>query len=34
VAEGHDGRFEIISWTQTGHGADAAIALPPAAKAA
>jgi UDP-2,3-diacylglucosamine pyrophosphatase LpxH len=34
VAEGHDGRFEIITWTQTGHDADVAVALPPAAKAA
>jgi hypothetical protein len=34
VVEGHDGRFEIITWAHTGHGADAAVALPPAAKAA
>jgi hypothetical protein len=34
VVEGYDGRFEIITWTHTGHVADAAEALPPAAKAA
>ena len=34
VAEGHDGRFEIITWTHTGYGAEAAVALPSAAKAA
>jgi len=34
VAEGHDGRFEIITWTQTSHDADVAVALSPAAKAA
>jgi UDP-2,3-diacylglucosamine pyrophosphatase LpxH len=34
VAEGHDGRFEIITWTQTGHGTDAAVAMPETAKAA
>ena len=33
VAEGHDGRFEIITWTQPAT-ARAAVALPPVAKAA
>ena len=25
VAERHDGRFEIITWTHTGHGSDARV---------
>jgi hypothetical protein len=34
VVEGHDGKFEIITWTQRDHDSEPAVALPPAVKAA
>ena len=34
VVEGHDGWFEIITWTHTGRDTEPAVTLPPAAKAA
>jgi hypothetical protein len=34
VVEGHDGRFEIITWTHTGRYVEPAVALPSPAKAA
>jgi len=34
VVEGHDGKFEIISWTRTGHDSEPAIASPRTVKAA
>jgi UDP-2,3-diacylglucosamine pyrophosphatase LpxH len=34
VVEGHDGKFEIITWTHTGYRTELAVALPPAAEAA